>query len=111
MPLNFVKKYNSPEKGHQEVPKENHKEKEIRLTKEAFSLAEEKASKPDKQKISDLKQSFEGAIEENKEDELSDQDFIQLLQNMRNQLRGYHGGGHKTKKKRSHKRKTHRLRR
>lgn len=103
MPLNFVKNYN--------LPKKVSKEEEIRLTKEEFSLAEEKASKPDKQKISVLKQSFEGAIEENKKSELSDQDFIELLKNMRKQLGGYHGGGHKTKKKRSHKRKTHRRRR
>jgi len=111
MSLNFVRNYNSPEKGRQEVPKEVSKEEEIRLTNAAFSLAEEKAAKPDKQTISDLKKSFKGAIEENKKGELSDPEFITLLQNMRNQLGGYHGGGHKTKKKRSHKRKTHRRRR
>jgi hypothetical protein len=82
---------------------ESEKDKEIRLTRDSFVTAETKAAAPDRKKISDLKQSFNGMLEEIKLGEITEQELIQQLQQLRKQLAGYHGGRRKTR--RIHKRK------
>jgi regulator of replication initiation timing len=77
----------------------------ITETRQAFQTAEEKAAKTEQKKISDLKKSFNGMIEENKDGEVSDAELLSSLKNMRTQLATYHGGRRKTRRRKTHRRR------
>jgi hypothetical protein len=116
MSLSFTKSYKTGQQGQAAAnpgvqaapaaPGGSGVQEAIADTRKAFQTAEEKAAKTEQKKISDLKKSFEGMIEENKDKEISDSEFLNSMQNMRTQLASYHGG----RRRKTRRRKTHRRR-
>jgi hypothetical protein len=87
-------------------PKLSGVQEAIAETRKAFQTAEENAGKPKQKDISTSKKSFEGMIEENKDGEISDAEFLSSLENIRRQLASYLGG----RRRKTRRRKTHRRR-
>jgi hypothetical protein len=107
-PLSFKNSYKTSQQAEaaaQPPVKSSPIQEAITETRQAFQTAEEKAAKTEQKKISDLKKSFNGMIEENKDGEVSDAEFLSSLKNMRTQLATYHGGRRKTRRRKTHRRR------